>query len=197
MSDQISTCMCNYLSASVMCLVLVLAGGGEAQGAAAKECGTKRLYGRSLPLLVRGQPVSCARVRHIVGGRCDAGKRWSCFSLRPPDPLLIWFKERERFRRRYSTVVEARRYPCAQARVTRAAWRRAYQRLRGFPTRAQLFADDILRCHLLAGWSRQRVIHLLGKPYEHGGHYIEYVIGDERDSFFQIDSELLALGFRG
>jgi len=40
---------------------------------------------------------------------------------------------------------------------------------------------------------------LLGKPSEHGGGrghpYRDYSIGPERDSFFQIDSEVLSIQF--
>jgi hypothetical protein len=61
------------------------------------ECGTKRLYGKSLTLSVVGRGISCAEVRKIVRGTCRDGKTWSCFSFRAPDPLLVWFKSDERF----------------------------------------------------------------------------------------------------
>ena len=187
------------MRAGTAALLLVLAVGvGDAQ--AAKRCGTKQLYGRSLPVVVRGDPLSCERVRAIVRGRCADRGKWACFSFHPPDPVLVWFRKRERFER-VSTAIEARRYPCRSARVTRRTWRRAYRRLAGFPTRAQVLADDIARCDLLRGYSRRAALRLLGKPTwresSRGKRYLAYDVGPERGSFFQVDSEVLLLRFDG
>jgi hypothetical protein len=87
------------------------------------------------------------------------------------------------------------RYPCSQAKVTPTAFGKAE---RGFPTRRQLLADDVLRCHLLGrGDSYVDVEQLLGPPDERepaGGRMsFVYFLGPERDSFIQIDPELLLI----
>ena len=174
------------------------AGAHEAQLARTgfKHCGTKKLYGHRLQISVRGKVRACERVRQIIRGECKDRKRWSCFSFRTPDPPLVWFPSKERFARRWSTVIKASRYPCTKAALTRQQWSGPSQR---FPTRKQILSDDIIRCHLLAGMTVHRVESLLGNPthsYTSRGHpYRDYVIGPERDSFFQIDPELLSVKF--
>jgi hypothetical protein len=119
--------------------------------------------------------------------------------MRTPGPLLVWFRERERFGD-WSTWVEARRYPCAQANVTAAGWAEALaSRHRVFPTRRQVYADDIIRCRLLIGKTYDEVIALLGQPpYEENSkteHSLHWELGPERDSFFQIDSDHMIVEF--
>jgi hypothetical protein len=145
-----------------------------------------------------GRQLPCSHVRRIVAGPCRDGRVWSCFSFHPPDPVLVWFRERERFQLRYSTAIEARRYPCGQATVTRRAWARAYHSSdTTFPTRAQVLADDLIRCRQLRGLTRNDVTELLGPPESsvEEGDFLEYTVGKERDSFFQVDSELLSIEF--
>jgi outer membrane protein assembly factor BamE (lipoprotein component of BamABCDE complex) len=57
--------------------------------------------------------------------------------------------------------------------------------------------DDLIGCGQLVGLSRDQVIALLGQPdfqsnYK-GRTFLDYDIGPERDSFFQIDSEVLSV----
>lgn len=98
------------------------------------------------------------------------------------------------FSREVSTEIQALRYPCTEADVTAAAWATARRRLRGFPTRAQVLADDTLRCHLLDGLDRDAIVELLGRPDEPGGtRFLDYTLGTERDSVFAIDDEFLSV----
>jgi hypothetical protein len=67
---------------------------------------------------------------------------------------------------------------------------------KGFPTRRQLLADDVLRCGLLGpGDSSLEVEAILGPPDERemaaGSLSFLYGLGPERDSIFQVDPELL------
>jgi hypothetical protein len=163
--------------------------------ARAKRCGTKTLFGRTLAIRVVGKPVRCAKVRTIVRGRCRQRRAWSCFSLRPPDPLLVWYRSREQFRERWSTAIEARRPRCASVHVNWRRWR-AERRSTGaspFPTRLQTIGDDVLRCRLLEGLKRQAIVKRLGRPDEHDARALYYGVGPERDSFFQVDDEMLAV----
>lgn len=167
---------------------------------AAEMCGTKSLYGKKLEIRVVGQLIPCSRVREIIRGRCRDGRRWSCFSFRPPSPVLVWFRERERFREDWSTTIEARRRPCAESEVTADAWSEARRSLGwDFPTKLQVLADDLMRCGLLEGMSYRAVLRLLGRPFSRstvkGRRFLSYHIGPERDSFFQIDDELLSIEF--
>jgi hypothetical protein len=171
--------------------------GDDASSEARRDCGTKELHGRELRLHVVGKRIPCSEVREIVRGECRDGKVWSCFSFRPPDPILVWFPERERFKGHYSTAIEARRYPCSEARVTRRAWAAA-QRKGGFPSRLQVLADDLMRCRQLKGMTYHQVRALLGRTghyKDHGRWYLDFMIGDERDSFFQVDSESFVVEF--
>ncbi|HEV7750943.1 MAG TPA: hypothetical protein VGO71_05350 [Baekduia sp.] len=163
-------------------------------------CGTKVLYGKSLPLSVVGRGISCAEVRNIVSGTCRDGKTWSCFSFRAPDPLLVWFKSDERFAEHWSTTIEARRYPCTQAHVSAKAWARARRSpSSAFPSQQQVLADDLIRCGQLRGKTYKMLTALLGRPDEqskqNGARSAGWQIGLERDSLFQVDSEYLSLRF--
>jgi hypothetical protein len=179
------------LLAAVVLLACVPAGAS----ARAKRCGTRTLYGRTLAIRVVGEPVRCARVRKIIRGRCRSRHTWSCFSLQPPDPLLVWFRTREQFKARWSTAIEARRPRCASVRVTWRGWRAARRGHSSspFPTRAQVVGDDILRCKLLRGLTRHQIVRRLGPPDTRERSALYYEVGPERDSFFQVDSELLVV----
>src|SRR4051812_49266199 len=160
------------------------------------QCGTKVLYGKRYAVHVVGNPLPCEQVREIIRGHCRETKQWSCFSFWPPSPALVWFRESERFNETFSTAIEARRYPCSEARVTRAAWARARRsRSSQFPREEQIFADDIIRCRLLAGMTRRQARRLLGRPDYRDRRFFDYVVGEERDSFIQIDSESLSIQF--
>ena len=165
--------------------------------AASRHCGTKPLYDRTLTIVVTGKLISCARTRRIIRGPCDEGRVFSCFSFRPPAPMLVWFREKERYRRHWTTVIEARRYPCSEAAFTREEWERPGAIRGGFPTRQQLLADDVIRCHMLDGRTEAQVRELLGKPHDvyrqDGVRYLDWQIGEERDSFIQIDGESLSI----
>lgn len=176
-------------------LVAALPAGAQAPGGTPYTCGTKRLYGHKLLIRVRGERLPCSEIRTIIRGRCRAGRTWSCFSFWPPSPVLVWFREKDRFRERWSIAIEGVRYPCSEARVTARAWR-----ARGgwsFPTRQQVLADDLIRCGLLEGLSYRQVVRLLGPDHResrrHGNRYLEYGLGLERDSFFQVDAESLSV----
>ncbi len=61
-------------------------------------------------------------------------------------------------------------------------------------TRAQVLADDTLRCHLLDGLDREAIVALLGPPDESSGsRFLGYMLGTERDSVFAIDDESLSV----
>jgi len=194
--NPISWNMCRMRRVVAAVLVALAAAPAPAHASRPVACGTKSLFGKKLELRVVGEAIPCSSVRRIVAGRCRETRRWSCFSLRTPDPLLIWFRERERFARRWSTVIEAHRYPCEQANVTAEGWARARaSRSRVFPTRMQVYADDIMRCDVLAGQTYAGVVGLLGRP-DHEDDYrgrrqLHWEIGPERDSFVQIDSDVL------
>ena len=94
-------------------------------------------------------------------------------------------------------VIEARRYPCSQANVTAADWKRARaSTATTFPAEQQLLADDLIRCKQLKGKRYAAVRTFLGKPDEHTGRKeLDYLLGDERDSMFQVDGEFLSVTF--
>jgi hypothetical protein len=173
-----------------------------ANASASRGCGSKDLYGHVLEIRVSGRQLPCSKVQKIVSGRCRYGRKWSCLSLRSPDPLLVWFREREAFKRRWTTTIELRRYPCSQASVSASAWAQARDAWLAdeFPTRPQVLADDLIRCHLLRGMMVRQVRDLLGRPdgssLERGHRFLDYDIGPERDSFIQIDDEFLSIEFR-
>jgi hypothetical protein len=166
-----------------------------------RSCGTRQLYGAIVKLREQGHLIPCRKVRRIARGRCDllaADRGWGCFSSRPPGPILFWFPTKERFQFHYSTVIKALRYPCAVAKVTSMSWSKSLSSDSDttFPTRTQVLADDLIRCHLLDGMTRDQVLQLLG-PGEESQQgqrtYLDYEIGPERDSFFQVDSEFLSV----
>lgn len=178
--------------------VLLVAPSGQAV-AAPLRCGNKLVHGRSVAIVAQGLK-RCSSVRHVVGGRCRTGKVWSCVSLRPPDPLVVWFKTRERFARRWSVVIEGRRGPCEDAAVSQLEWRESADdaSVWAAPTARQVLADDILRCRQLQGMTYDQVRALLGRPDgSHGARktYMTWEIGPERSSFFPIDGEILTLNF--
>jgi hypothetical protein len=88
--------------------------------------------------------------------------------------------------------IEARRPPCSASRVTARAWRR---RGGGFPTRQQVLADDLLRCHQLQGMTTHQVTRLLGRPDERDPHALAWDVGPERDSVVRIDDEYFEVRF--
>jgi hypothetical protein len=183
-------------------LVAAPVGSAQAPDGTPYTCGTKRLYGHKLLIRVRGERLPCSKIRAIIRGRCRESKTWSCFSFWPPSPVLVWFREKDRFKETWSIAIEGVRYSCSEASVTSRAWhsRGGWE----FPTKQQVLADDIIRCHLLRGKTYRQVVRLLGhgdnEERSHGKpHYLEYYLGNERDSFFQIDSEslLITLGRDG
>jgi hypothetical protein len=183
------------LSAFLLALVVAVPGAAQAPGGTPYTCGTKRLYGHKLLIRVRGERLPCSKVREIIRGRCRESKTWSCFSFWPPSPALVWFREKDRFKETWSIAIEGVRYPCSEARVTSAAWRSGGGW--AFPTRRQVMADDVVRCKLLRGKTYKQVVRLLGhgdhEERFHGKRYLDYYVGAERDSFFQIDSESLSI----
>jgi hypothetical protein len=174
-----------------MALAVATAAGSAPPRPDAAGCGTKQLYGKPLELRVRGKQLDCGQVRRIVDGACRRRRTWTCWPPWTPGPALVWFRTREMFSREVSTEIQALRYPCDEAEVTSAAWSAARKRLRGFPTRAQVLADDTLRCHLLDGLDRDAVVALLGPPDDGGTRFLHYPLGTERDSIFAIDDEVL------
>jgi hypothetical protein len=62
-----------------------------------------------------------------------------------------------------------------------------------------MLADDLVRCKQLQGKSYRQVIALLGRPSESSRqaktHDADWILGAERDSLFQVDSEYLSLRF--
>jgi hypothetical protein len=69
---------------------------GSARGAEV-PCATKRLYGQRLGVFLVDGDITCAAVRRIIRGPCRDGRIWSCTSFRTPDPVLFWYRTRERF----------------------------------------------------------------------------------------------------
>jgi hypothetical protein len=83
------------------------------------------------------------------------------------------------------------RPPCTP--VTAEEWKLP---VHGFPSRRQVLADDLIRCHQLRAMKRADVLALLGEPDDQSADDVDWLIGDERDSFFQVDSEFLAISFK-
>lgn len=78
--------------------------------------------------------------------------------------------------------------------------RQLFEPLRkGFPTRRQMLADDLIRCHLLKDKTPTEVEAEIGVPEEtstsQGKTSFVYALGRERDSFIQIDNESLLVEF--
>lgn len=161
----------------------------------ARSCGTKLLYGKPLQLRVLDKKLDCAQVRRIVHGACVVGgPTWTCFPWRETGPALEWYRSRAVYSGHLSAEIEALRYPCAEADVTPDAWATARRRISGYPSRAEVLADDTLRCHRLVGKDRLAIVALLGSPDDHEGtRWISYDLGMERDTLFPIDNEILAI----
>ena len=170
----------------------------EAAKGKSRTCGTKLIYGKTLTIRERGDLISCRRVMQITAGGCRDRRIWACFSFQSPAPLLVWFRAKERFKPKLSLLIEGLRYPCTDAVVTSQAWTTAQTVGQSkFPTYEQVLTDDLIRCGQLVGLSRDQVTALLGPPdfrstYQ-GSTFLDYDIGPERDSFFQIDSEVLSV----
>lgn len=183
------------LVALVSGLLLLSAPGAEGSGEK-QTCGEVTKFGHQFDVRVGGEPVGCAQALTIIDHPCKIRMKhdWSCFSFREQYPFIVWFPTDELFDGAWSTVIIYKRYPCSEASVTRGLFSQPPQ---GFPSLRQLLADDLIRCDLLAGQSFEEVRRLLGPPtYGTKGRSLTYDIGLERDSFFQIDSELLFIGFR-
>jgi hypothetical protein len=180
--------------------IAALAGGlgapDQAQ-ASFRVCGEIERFHHTLELRQRGDVLPCGRAHRIARGPCEQFERWSCFSFRAPGPLLVWFREKEQFSGP-KTLIFARRYPCDEASVTAEEWARSRaSQSERFPSLTQVLADDMMRCDQLTGMTAGEVITLLGEPdtesSAEGRTYLDYVIGLQRDSFFQIDSENLSV----
>lgn len=179
--------------------VLLFAGTAQARGPSdltresSSSCGDTSLFGHTFE--VRADLVRCGQARRLIDAKCKLHirEKWSCFSLREEDPFVVWFLTSEMFKRRWTRVVYYERYPCSEASFAPELFAREP---RGFPSVRQLLADDLIRCDLLAGQSYDQVKRLLGPP-DGGkpGKFLSYVLGLERDSFFQIDPELLYVTF--
>ena len=163
------------------------------------DCGSQQVFHRDFQVAVRGKPLPCGQARRIASGKCKIRMkhRWSCFSFAAPDPFLAWFRSRQLFDATWTTAIIFERYPCADAEVTRQLFETP---ARGFPSFRQLLADDVVRCDLLAGADKATVKAMLGRPDERGGRgsdeYWDYQTGLERDSIFQLDSEVLSVSFK-
>jgi hypothetical protein len=97
----------------------------------------------------------------------------------------------------WSGWIEARRPRCSQSTVSASDWRHAS--VDAFPTELQVLSDDLIRCKQLRGKRYAQVTQLLGKPEDvdrvKGERTAYWPVGDERDSFFQVDSEYLTVRF--
>lgn len=160
-----------------------------------RRCGHTERFDHRFPIEAQG--VTCAEARSLVGRPCTVSlkRQWSCTSFREDGPFIAWFPTEDLFKRRQYPAVLLRRYPCAQARVTPQLFSIF---TKGFPTRRQLLADDVLRCGLIRpGDSSLEVEETIGPADEKepGGGRLSYVygLGLERDSIIQIDPELLVI----
>jgi len=192
---RIAVGLTTMLATAVLVTSAVAAAPADA-GAAPEgvSCGLKRYRGHDLRILVLGVPIPCATVRKAVNRRaCDLDRGWICAPLSGDQPVFEWVRAKDLVDDDFRSWVVAERYPCAEAHVDRAVWRRA-ARARDdgrFPTTTQLLADDITRCDLLRGMTRARVHRLLGRP-----SFAEtWYIGRERDTIFSLDGEHLALTY--
>jgi hypothetical protein len=160
-----------------------------------RGCGDTTLFQHRFQIEARG--VGCAIARRVLSRPCAirTERQWSCFSYREDAPFIAWFPTEDLFQRAKYPAVLLRRYPCSRAKVTPSLFGVLGK---GFPTRRQLLADDVLRCGLLRpGDSRLAVEETLGladaTEVEAGRHLLVYGLGLERDSVFQIDPELLEI----
>jgi hypothetical protein len=172
--------------------------GAAASPQTQKACGAKKVFGQTFSVWVMGKPLSCATARQISSAPCGIKlhHKWSCFSFPVNKPFLAWFPTKELYKRHWSTTIAFRRYPCADAHVSR----QLFEPLgKGFPTRRQMLADDLIRCHLLDGKNVAEVEEEIGTPEEtemsQGKTSFVYALGRERDSYIQIDNESLLVEF--
>jgi hypothetical protein len=165
-----------------------------------KPCGTREIFGQTFSVWVLGNPLSCAKARHISSVSCGVKihRKWSCLSFRENKPFLAWLPTKELFKRHWSTTIVFRRYPCTDARVTPQLFGLPGN-ARVFPTRRQMLADDLIRCHMLRDEDLIQVEETVGPPDERstsGGRIsFEYGLGPERDSIVQVDNEILLVEF--
>ncbi len=165
-----------------------------------RDCGAIERFGQRFP--VEAQGIGCGEARGLAGRhgcRLQLHRQWSCFSLREYRPFVVWFPTHDLFAKAVYPVVVLRRYPCSEANVTPSLFGLAEK---GFPTRRQMLADDVIRCRLLrTGAGVAEVEALLGPPDGKepgkGRFWFIYGLGPERDSIIQIDPELLEIEFRG
>jgi hypothetical protein len=163
------------------------------------SCGTKRVFHRPFAVHILGKPITCKRARSILSQGCGPrpDREWSCLSIRESGPFLVWFPSEEVFRGPWSTAIVFDRYPCSKARITPHLF--SPSQSDEFPTRRQMLADDLLRCHLLKGVSPQGLQHKIGLPDERLSNgrrlTLVYWLGPERDSYVQIDPEGLRVDF--
>jgi hypothetical protein len=169
-----------------------------ASSQAQKACGTKKVFGQTISVWVMGKPLGCRTARQISSAPCGIKlhHKWSCFSFPVNKPFLAWFPTKELYKRHWSTTIAFRRYPCTDTHVSPQLFEPLEK---GFPTRRQMLADDLIRCHLLKGKSPAEVEAEIGAPEEietnQGKTSFIYGLGRERDSFIQIDNESLLVEF--
>jgi hypothetical protein len=157
------------------------------------------LFGHRFPIEAQG--IGCKQAHRLLSRPCrvQIKRTWSCLSYHEDEPFIGWFPTEDLFKRAEYPAALLRRYPCSDAKVTPGLFG-AFGH--GFPTRRQLLADDVLRCHLIPlGASPSEVEQVLGpadeKEVEPKGISFIYGLGPERDSVVQIDSELLLVEFKG
>jgi hypothetical protein len=159
-----------------------------------RDCGTRWVFGKPFGVRVLGHRVGCRRVRRLITRPCKISfdRTWSCFSFREDDPFIAWFLSDDLFKKDLRTLIVLNRYPCSRAKVSPSLFSHLS---RGFPTRRQMLADDLIRCQLLKGMSRTEVEATIGpaeEPTSEGRRtYLDYSLGLERDSILQIDGEYL------
>lgn len=136
-----------------------------------------------------GETAFVQQVRRILSSACRIRlkRTWSCMSFRESKPFLVWFPTAEIFDLRPTVEIRLERYPCSEARVTPSLFK---HHTRGFPTRRQMLADDLMRCEMLNGASLEELEGAIGPPDERsderGGSYLYYFLGPERDSLVRL-----------
>jgi hypothetical protein len=173
----------------------ILPRGPEVTDPGRRRCEGKELFQHRFP--VEAQGIRCGQARGLLSRRCalHLHQRWSCLSLREDRPFVAWIPTEDLFKRFAYPTALLQRYPCSEAKVTPKLFGSAP---RGFPTRRQLLADDVLRCSLLQpGDSVVEAEQMLGPADEEEPERDElsliYSLGPERDSLVQIDPELLLI----
>lgn len=165
-----------------------------------EQCGRKRLFGRPFSIEATGEPIPRKNVRRIITSNCRIrlNQKWSCISQRGNKSFLVWFLTDEIFEPKLTTSIRFKRYPCSKAHVTPRLFE---HHSKGFPTRRQMLADDLIRCEMLASASIEEVESMIGLPDERSDErnrtYLFYFLGPERDSLVQIDPELLGVEVSG